>query len=94
MRANGGEPIKLLDIPIAEWQRVQWLRDGRTLAFIKSVGGVSNIWSYDPDSGSTKQLTDFKDGRIFAYAWSPDYKQLACERGSEVRDVTLIKLQD
>ena len=28
--------------------------------------------------------------QIFAYAWSPDFKQLACLRGTEVRDVTLI----
>jgi serine/threonine protein kinase/Tol biopolymer transport system component len=90
---QGGTPVKLLPIPIMEWQRVQWLADGRALAYIKTVNGTSNVWSYTLDSHSTKQLTDFKDERIFAYSWSPDYKELACERGTETRDVTLINIE-
>lgn len=91
---HGGAPIKLLPIPVMDYQRVQWLANGRALSFVMTVMGTSNIWSYDLDSGSTRQLTDFKDERIFAYSWSPDYKQLACERGSEIRDVIMIKIQE
>ncbi|MEP6820638.1 MAG: protein kinase [bacterium] len=89
---QGGAPIKLLPIPVMDWQRVQWLANGRALSYLKTVNGTSNLWSYDLDSGSAKQLTDFKEERIFSYSWSPDYKLLACERGLEVRDVTMIRL--
>lgn len=91
---QGGAPVKLLPIPISlDWQRVDWINNGRALTYIDAVNGVSNIWSYDIASGSTKQLTDFKTDQIFAYAWSPDDKQLACLRGNEVRDVTMISAQ-
>ena len=89
---QGGAPIKLLPIPVMDWQRVQWLANGRALSYVKTVNGTSNLWSYDLDSDSARQLTDFKDERIFSYSWSPDYKLLACERGREVRDVTMIEL--
>ena len=87
---SDGSPIKRLPIPIRDWQRVQWTPDGHALTYINIIDGVSNIWSYDLADGSRKQLTDFKSDQIFAYAWSPDFKQLACLRGTEVRDVTLI----
>jgi serine/threonine protein kinase/Tol biopolymer transport system component len=87
---TGGPPAKLLPIPIIEWQRVQWTPDGRALTYIKTVNGVSNIWRYDLDSGQTKQLTDFDSEKIFSYAWSPDFQQLACMRGAIISDVVAI----
>ena len=79
-----------LRIPIMDWQRIQWSADGRALTYIDSANGAANIWTHDLASGSTRRLTDFKTDQIFAYAWSPDYKQLACERGTELRDVTIV----
>jgi serine/threonine protein kinase/Tol biopolymer transport system component len=87
---QGGPPVKLLPIPIMEWQRVQWINNGHALTYVNTANGAANIWSYDLDSGTTKQLTAFKTERIFAYAWSPDEKQVACERGAEMRDVMII----
>jgi serine/threonine protein kinase/Tol biopolymer transport system component len=89
-----GALIKRLPIRMRERQRVQWTPDGHALTYIDVADGVSNIWSYDLADGSRKQLTDFKSDQIFAYAWSPDFKQLACLRGTEVRDVTLITNQN
>src|SRR5205807_1848793 len=87
---QGGRPIKLLPITIMDRQRVQWTADGRALTYIKPVNGAYNIWSYDLNNDSSKQLTDFKSDQIFAYAWSADYRQLACLRGIEARDVMMI----
>jgi Tol biopolymer transport system component len=87
---EGGEPLRKLPIPIIEWQRVQWLND-HTLSYVKSVDGKSNIWSYDLNTGATIQLTNFNRDQIFAYAWSPDYKKLACQLGSGVANVVVIK---
>ncbi len=90
---QGGPPIKRLPIPVMDWQRIQWTADGRALTFVDGVTGTQNIWSYDLASQSSKQLTDFKTNLIFAYAWSPDYKQLACQHGTEIRDVAIINNQ-
>ena len=91
--ARGGAPVRQVPIPILEWQRVQWTANGNALTYIDAVGGSSNIWTYDLNSGSSQQLTHFQGDQIFAYAWSPDYKQLAYERGTKVSDVTIIERQ-
>lgn len=89
---QGGPPVMFLrEIPVGLFQRVQWSSNGRALTYIDAPKGVSNIWNYDLDAGSPKQLTNFDDGdKIFAYAWSADGRQLACERGSEVNNVMTI----
>jgi TolB protein len=93
-RSDGGAPIERLPIPVMEWQQIQWMPDGRVLTYVDSTDGVSNIWGYDLAGRSKKQLTYFKtDDQIFAYSWSPDFKQLACLRGSELRDVIIINSQ-
>jgi TolB protein len=91
--AAGGAPVRLVPIPALEWQRVQWTANGNALTYIDTADGSSNIWSYDLSSGSANQLTHFQGEQIFAYAWSPDYKQLACERGAKISDVTMISNQ-
>ena len=72
------------------FQRVEWISNGHALSYIKTVKGVSNIWSYNLDDGSEHQLTNFQIDQIFAYAWSPDNKNLACQRGTEMNDVMII----
>jgi eukaryotic-like serine/threonine-protein kinase len=91
----GGVPIKFFDIPIPylqhfSWQRIRWTADGQALTYIARRGGISNIWSQPLEGGPAKQLTDFKSGEIFNFAWSSDGKQLACSRGSIISDVVLI----
>jgi Tol biopolymer transport system component len=88
--AQGGEPLKRVTIPKFDWQRVHWLSNN-TVTYIDKVGGYSNIWSYDLDTGAKKQLTSFNRKQIFAYAWSPDYKLLACQLGTTTRNVVLAK---
>jgi len=90
---QGGLPVKLLPIPIVEGQQIHWINNGHSLTYMDTVEGASNIWSYDLDTGATRQLTNFKTDQIFAYAWSPDYKELACERWTNTNDVTLISIQ-
>jgi serine/threonine protein kinase len=91
--AQGGEPLRHFKVPKQEWQSVRWYRDSRHLTFVRNDNGYSNIWSYDLDTGAEKQLTNFNSELIYAYAWSPDYKQVACQRGSKTSDVTIITEQ-
>jgi WD40 repeat protein len=88
--AEGGPPSKLLPIPIIEWQRVQWTPDGKSLTYIRADGGVANIWRYSLDGGRPRRLTDFASERIYSYAWSHDFRQLACVRGTVISDVVEI----
>ena len=86
---KGGSPLKHLDIPVMEWQRLYWL-DSHTLSFIKIVKGIANIWSYDINTDEIKQLTKFDSEQVFSYAWSPDHRQLVCQRGVKRGNVTII----
>ncbi|MFN2454286.1 MAG: protein kinase [Pyrinomonadaceae bacterium] len=88
---EGGAPLKLFDIPHPYRQIIRWLPDMSGLSYIDSRDGASNIWLQPIDGGKPVQLTNFKMGEIFSYNWSRDGKQLACARGVETRDVTLIK---
>jgi serine/threonine protein kinase len=91
--AEGGEALYHFDLPKQEWQMVRWLGNNHQLSYVQNDNGYSNIWSYDLHTGVRKQLTNFNSDQIYAYAWSPDYKQLACQRGTRVSDITIIREQ-
>ncbi len=87
---EGGQPVKTFEnIPTRE-QRISWTVDSRTLIYIDTRGGVSNLWTQALDGGEPKQITDFKADRIFSYDYSRDGKQLALSRGSINNDVVMI----
>ena len=88
--AQSGEILKKIPIPNFEWQRVQWLSQD-TLSYVEKINGYPNIVSYNIASGEKKQLTFFNRNRIFSYAWSPDYKLLACQLGSKTTNVVKIR---
>jgi serine/threonine protein kinase len=91
--ADGGPPLKKFDLPTTvdpEWPGVRWSPDGRSLTYIVTSRGVSNIW-IQPISGTpVRQLTDFRDSQIFNFAWSLNTKQLAFVRGAETKDLFLL----
>lgn len=89
----GGEPVRLFDLPQTVFIRagLRWTTDGRALAYVDNRDGMSNIWSQPLDGGQPKRLTNFSSDKIFRFAWSRDGKQLAFERGMEIKDATLIR---
>ncbi len=89
IRFAGGAPIHTFKISIHEWQRIRWTPDGSALTYVDIRGGVSNVWK-QPLEGRPSQITFFTSDQIFSYDWSPDGKQLACERGLETTDVVLM----
>jgi hypothetical protein len=54
---------------------------------------VSNIWQQPIDGSPHVQATDFKGSRIFNFAFSSDFSQLALSRGTFNSDVVLIENQ-
>lgn len=87
---EGGSPAKVFDAPNPVTQIVGWTPDGRSLTYVETRDGVSNIWAQPFDGSPPKQLTNFNSNQIFSYAWSSDGSQLALARGVEIRDVVLV----
>jgi Tol biopolymer transport system component len=87
---EGGEPLRTFDIPALPNLSLRWTPDGRAVAYVDTQGGVSNIFAQPLDGGKARQLTDFKQERIFSFGYSRDGKQLALSRGTINNDVVLI----
>ena len=87
---NGDEKVKMFDTAIPEPYIVTWSPDGKMLTYVDTRNGVSNIWGQPIDGKAPKQLTKFQSDHIYRFAWSPDGKKLACERGFYLNDVVLI----
>jgi Tol biopolymer transport system component/predicted Ser/Thr protein kinase len=68
----------------------RWSPDGKGLQYTLTRKGATNIWEQPLAGGEPHQVTDFTSGRIFAFSWSRDGKQMFVARGSETSDVVLI----
>jgi serine/threonine protein kinase len=69
---------------------LQWAQDGKSILYSINANNVTNIWSQSLDGAQPKQVTNFDDLLMTSFAWSQDGKQLACTRGSLVRDAILV----
>jgi eukaryotic-like serine/threonine-protein kinase len=90
---SGGEPVRTFDYSAsaaAGYPVIHWTQDSRELTYVLDKQGVSNIWAQPLDGSPPKQLTDFRAGSIYNFAWSPDGRQLAIARGTRTDDVVLI----
>lgn len=88
----GGDALQVFEVSSTQGSSipVRWTKDGRTITFVDTRDGVSNIWGQPLGGGAPKQMTDFKSEQIFWFDWSPDGKQLTCARGSVTSDVILM----
>ncbi len=87
---EGAAQVKMFETSIPEPHIVNWSPDGRMVTYVDTHDGVSNIWGQPLDGSPSKPLTRFKSDNIFRFAWSPDGRKLACERGFYINDVVLI----
>ncbi len=88
---EGGEPMIVEKIGLPEFSILRWSPDGKSLTYISTQNGASNLWSKPIDGGQTRRLTNFNSDQIFRFAWSRDGKTLACERGMVINDAVLLK---
>jgi Tol biopolymer transport system component/DNA-binding winged helix-turn-helix (wHTH) protein len=89
--ADGGTLVKKFDIAKTVTSRfVNWTPDGKAVAYINDIGGVSNIWTQPLDGGEAKQLTHYQAHRIGVFDWSPTGKLLVISRAVESSYVALI----
>jgi len=89
--ANGGELRSAFEVPEGvDWNaNLAWTPDGRGVIYSVIRGGVSNLWIRPLSGGADTPLTDFKEGHIFSFNWSPDGSQLVLARGSITDDAVL-----
>jgi Tol biopolymer transport system component len=88
MSLEGNAPEKHFDIAT---EILRWALDGRSLLYVRTEGGVSNIWSQPISGGPPKQITHFKSLLLRSFDLSRDGKQLVMNRGTATRDVVLIR---
>jgi Tol biopolymer transport system component/DNA-binding winged helix-turn-helix (wHTH) protein len=83
--ADGGEPLKIFktSTTVNFLAGLQWAANGTAITYVDNRNGFSNIWGLQIDGSAPRQLTDFKGGQIFAFAWSHDGDRLAFLRGIE-----------
>jgi serine/threonine protein kinase len=99
IKFDDGTVVKTIDLPLTAfpgsydnlfYRGWHWSPDGRAVAYINTLGGVSNLWSQPLEGGAPKQITNFTSDRILTFAYSPDGRQLALARGSHTSDAVLI----
>jgi Tol biopolymer transport system component len=89
MPAEGGAYLATLSLP-PDMGSYAWSPDGHAIQYVLVRNGVANLWEQPLTGGPARQITNFTSDEIFAFAWSPDGKQLALSRGQQSHDVILI----
>lgn len=86
--ADGGEPVKLFDAP--RGQPVKWTADGKGIAYVQTLKGVSNVWVQPIDSAAPRQVTSFTTDRILQFDWSSN-NELIASRTERRSDIVMIQ---
>jgi len=89
LNSAGGEPIRVFDKLPAGRGAVSWAPGGLALEFAVDRA-VGNVWQLPLSGGPAHPITNFRDNRIFGYAWSRDGERLALCRGGTTRDIVII----
>jgi Tol biopolymer transport system component len=87
--ATGGAPLYTFDAPYG-MKSAKFTPDGKAIAFLLTRNRATNIWEQPLAEGPLVQLTKFPTDDMFAFAWSPDGKQLAFSRGRRKTDAVMM----
>ncbi|HTV58288.1 MAG TPA: protein kinase [Verrucomicrobiae bacterium] len=98
---NGGEIRTLIDVPPQMTlggdggTTLAWAKDGKTIFYVVNQEGASTLWAQGlPATGAAlpkaRQVMSFGHGVVWAYAISPDGRQIVYSLGSPVTDAVLI----
>jgi Tol biopolymer transport system component len=70
---------------------VRWLKDNSGFSYIVLRQGVGNIWAQPLNGAPAAPLTNFAEGQIYAFDWSPDGRKLICARGESLSQIVLFQ---
>lgn len=90
VKIEDGQLIETFASPSAQFQTLNWISHGQSLAYIQERDGRSNIWAQPIAGGPPQQVTKFTTQHIFDFAVSPDGQNIAMARGSVTNDILLI----
>ena len=94
LRVDGGQLVKTFSIPAGvadQWVGLRWSPDNKSITYVVTQAGISNIWRQPLSGDAATQLTSFNQDQIFAFAWSPNGKRLALVRGVNAKSVIVMK---
>jgi eukaryotic-like serine/threonine-protein kinase len=87
--AAGGPPVNVFVRPIGAG-KLQWSPDQKSIQYLLTRHGATNVWEQQLAGGPPRQVTDFTSGHIFDFTWSRDGKDLLLSKGEETSDVLLV----
>src|SRR5712671_3251546 len=77
VKGNNGDLVKEIKFPsLGEIFNPTWSPDGKMIAFSAQVGGITDLFVYDLESGQLRRLTDDPYADLEP-AWSPDGSMIA-----------------
>ena len=85
--SNGAPPAKIA----MQGMLYRWTPDSTAVSFIREENGRADLWLQPRNGSAAKRLTNFTDGRIAAFAWSPDAKHAVVAHVSDAVDVVVIR---
>ncbi|MGQ0761643.1 MAG: winged helix-turn-helix domain-containing protein [Acidobacteriota bacterium] len=88
--AEGGRPIKFFNVPrLANFNNgLRWTPDSKAITYRDTANGV---WKQSLEGGEPRRLEGLPQEKLFSYGWSRDGKLFAFARGTELREVVLIR---
>lgn len=86
---GGGAPVKEFAVPGINYS-LRWSPSGKSLQYLVTQNGVTNLWEQPLAGEKPKQLTQFFAGQIFDFNWSSDHMWLLLTRGSLNTDAVLL----
>ncbi len=86
---DNGKLLKVFDLPATGW-RPKWMPDSKSLLYVGTRGGVSNLFVLPLNTMQPYQLTHYTTDIIYNFAWSKDGKYLAVVRGEQSNDIVLM----
>jgi Tol biopolymer transport system component len=89
---DGGRLLRTMDAPGGLYgsKLLLWSPSGKSVEYVLTQNGASNIWEQPLEGGAPRQLTNFTSGQIFDFDWSADGKRLLMCRGEISGDVVLL----
>lgn len=81
---EGGEPRKLTD-ELGSESNPQWITCSKTLRFLSTRGGDSQIWEINPDGTGLKQVSAIEGG-IDGFCFSPDGDKVLYAKNVKMED--------
>ena len=93
MPASGGAPIKSIPALEALVGDLEYSADGKAVYYPVTEKNVANLFRQSLDGGAPTRVTDFKELKIYGYAFDWPNSKLAITRGKVNSDVVVITEQ-